>query len=248
MDTSTIRKHRRALGYEAVRPVQIPFIREVNRIKRVEFCQKLLDTRDTFDDVIFTDESSIQIGRNSHIAIAKIERDAKGRTISKDKPQFEALKHPVKVHVWGGISRNGATKLKVFDGIMCADFYTNEILGNTLLPSIYHLYPSPASHRLWQDNDPKHTSKMAKTFIEENQINWFKTPAESPDLNVIENVWAALKKHVGKENPRTRDALAVSVIKFWESHLTKDQCNRYINHIYQVMPKVIEVNGAHSGF
>jgi hypothetical protein len=45
-------------------------------------------------------------------------------------------KHALKVHLWGGISKCGATKLFAFDGIMCADFYTHEILSNTLLPFI----------------------------------------------------------------------------------------------------------------
>jgi len=44
-------------------------------------------------------------------------------------------KHPLKVHVWGGISKRGATKLPSFDGIMDAEFYyVSEILSNGLLP------------------------------------------------------------------------------------------------------------------
>ena len=41
-----------------------------------------------------------------------------------------------------------------------------------------------------QDNDPKHTSRYAK------HINWWKTPASSPDLNPIENVWHTMKEYL----------------------------------------------------
>ena len=66
-----------------------------------------------------------------------------------------------------------------------------EILGGTLSPFIQNRMPD--SHRLMQDNDPKHMSRYAQNFHEEVGINWWKTPPESPDLNPIENLWHELK-------------------------------------------------------
>ena len=40
-----------------------------------------------------------------------------------------------------------------------------------------------------QDNDPKHTSRRAATFFEEEGVHWWRTPPESPDMNPIENLW-----------------------------------------------------------
>lgn len=247
MNLSTIKRHRQKLGFEVGRPKFTPHIRENNKLKRLEFCRQLQETCDSFDDVIFTDESSIQLGCNRQHVVSKVVRNLKGKVISRDRPNITKVKHPLKVHVWGGISRNGATKLRVFSGIMNAEFFTNDILKDTLLPSINYLYPPPLSHRLWQDNDPKHTSKKAKKFMEENNINWFKTPAESPDLNVIENVWSKLKYEVSKQNPKNQKELMDSIIEVWETHLTREQCNRYIDHIYKVIPKVIEAEGGFSG-
>ena len=49
-------------------------------------------------------------------------------------------KHPVKMHIWAGISINGRTNLVMFDGIMDAQLYVR-ILREALLPSAQRLYP-----------------------------------------------------------------------------------------------------------
>jgi len=83
-------------------------------------------------------------------------------------------KHPVKVHVWAGISLQGRTGICIFEGIMDAPLYI-QILDQTLLPFIRDVYPD--SHRFVADNDPKHTSKAATKFLEEKWVNWRRTPA-----------------------------------------------------------------------
>ena len=67
------------------------------------------------------------------------------------------------------------------------------ILDYTLLSFPEEVYPD--GHKFMQDNDPKHTSRHAKLFIEEKGINWLKILAESPDLNPIENLWHELRVH-----------------------------------------------------
>ena len=56
----------------------------------------------------------------------------------------------MKVHVWEGISRKGATKVCIFDGIMDAELYCR-ILETTLLPFINQTLPD---HGFVLDKDP----------------------------------------------------------------------------------------------
>ena len=65
---------------------------------------------------------------------------------------------------------------------------------SALLLFICMVYPDV--HRLMQDNDPKYTSKKVQSFLEEEGVNWWKTLAESPDCNPIENLWHELKEFI----------------------------------------------------
>ena len=66
-----------------------------------------------------------------------------------------------------------------------------------LVPFLKSVFPD--GHRYKQDNDPKHTSQIATHFFENKDINLWKTPAESPDLNAIENLWHELKEYIWHE-------------------------------------------------
>ncbi len=139
-------------------------------MKRLEWAQE-----DGFKDVVWTDETTVQLEAHRRFCSCK----------DGLKPRKPRPKHPVKVHVWAGISWRGRTEICVFSGIM--NVYL-EILSQTLVPFLLHVYPD--GHRFMQEkNDPKHTSRKAQTFF---NANWWTTPLESPDANPIENLWHEL--------------------------------------------------------
>ena len=132
----------------------------------------------------------------------------------------------------------------MFTGIMTATKY-GDILTASLVPFLRKHYPN--GHRLYQDNDPKHTSRYIQAIFLTNGINWWKSPAESPDLNPIEKVWGSLKHYLrDKHKPRNVPELKEGIKNYWKT-LTPTMCSRYIDHLQKVMPDVIKAGGAPSG-
>lgn len=231
----TVLRSRQQLGWTFRGSAYCQLIRDANKIKRLDWARQ--NITDTFANVIWTDEASVQLETHRKRCYRK-----KGdRPKPKPRP-----KHPIKVHVWAGISMQGATEICIFTGMMNAEFYV-QILRQFLLPFIQNKFPDE-EHRFMQDNDPKHVSCKARAFFEENEINWWRTPPESPDLNPIENVWHELKEHLrSKVKPRTQAQLIAGIKSFW-STVDTTKCRKYIHHLQKVIPRVIEVQGDATGY
>jgi hypothetical protein len=119
----------------------------------------------------------------------------------------------------------------------------------------------PSGYRLVQDNDPKHTSKSTKKFLNKRKINLWETPAQSPvrnrplkdDIFIIylikgseSNRTCLGVRKVAK--PRTIQELKEAILAFWTTKLTNQLCNKYIDHVYKVIPAVIKKKGQASGY
>ena len=67
-----------------------------------------------------------------------------------------------------------------------------------------------------QDNDPKHTSRLVKVYMEEQSVNCWKTPASSADINTIKIVWAELKRYIARRvKPLSKSDLISGIVLFW---------------------------------
>ena len=128
----------------------------------------------------------------------------------------------------------------MLQGILTAT-RNGDILSASLIPSIQETTDSTRTMI------PNILVGTYKTFFAANRINWWKSPAESPDLNPIEKVWGSMKIFLqNKQKPRNMPELKEGIKLFWQM-MTPKVCSKYIDHLQKVMPDVIKVDGAPSG-
>ena len=66
-----------------------------------------------------------------------------------------------------------------------------------------------------QENDPKNCSKSTKAFMQWNKYNLLEWPSQSPDLNIIENLWDDLKRAVHARQPSNLTELEMFCKEEW---------------------------------
>lgn len=188
-----------------------PFISDKNKQHRMRWCLARQNwTKEQWRQIMWSDESPFVLRYN---AKKRVWRQHNERY--KPECMTATVKHDVKLMVWGCFTAHGVGNLHLIEGIMDQHIYKS-ILENHLLPSASKLFPNG----LWtfqQDNDPKHTSIMIRNWIIEKQLCQLEWPAQSPDLNPIENLWSFVDRQCRHRTPKTKQELFTIIEDAWKN-------------------------------
>ncbi len=72
-----------------------------------------------------------------------------------------------------------------------------------MLPSADQLFKD-ADFIFQQDLAPAHTAKSTKSWLNDHGVGVLDWPANSPDLNPIENIWGIVKRKMRNETKKCR--------------------------------------------
>jgi hypothetical protein len=150
--------------------------------------------------------------------------------------------------MWGCMFWEGCGYACQIEGKMDADLYTS-ILEEHLGASLEYYEKEGEDFIFQHDNDPKHTSKKTKTWLQDNQIKVLPWPAQSPDLNPIEHLWTHLKKQLEEYNEPPKGILELweRVDKEWNK-IDAVVCQNLIESMPRRVEAVIKAKGSYTKY
>ena len=209
-----------------------PFVNAANRMKRLSWAKKRKNWIDEWEKIIWSDESRFVVfgGDGKRYVWRTIYEKYNPNCLI---PTFKSGQESVMI--WGCFTKNELGPLVRLEGRVTANIYI-EMLENYLIPFINDL-ENKDDYTFQEDNAPIHTAKIAKKWKSDNNIKSLPWPAQSPDLNPIENLWDELERQVRKHKP-----LPKNPNDLWEilqEEWLKLDVNKYKN-LVDSMPRRIE--------
>lgn len=207
----TVRRRLIEQNLYARSPRKVPLLTQKHVDARLKFAKSHMDwPPQKWRNILWTDESKIVLfgGTGSRQYVRRPPN-------TEYQPQYttKTVKHGgLSIMVWACFSYTGVGPIHMINGIMDKTVYV-DILKYTMLP--YASWEMPVKWTFQQDNDPKHTSKLAKDWFASEKIEVMPWPAQSPDLNPIENLWGDVKRIVSTASPSNRAQLWQVVQEAW---------------------------------
>ncbi len=163
--------------------------------------------RTQWSKVLFSDESKFCISfGNQGPRVWRKSGEAQNPCCLKSSVKF-----PQSVMIWAVMSSAGVGPLCFLKSTVNAAIY-QEILEHFMLPSADKLY-GDADFIFQQDLAPAHTAKGTKSWFNDHGVTVLDWPANSPDLNPIENLWGIVKRKMRDTRLGLHDNLHAIVMR-----------------------------------
>jgi transposase len=214
-----------------------PALTAVQKKKRLRWCKQHLNKDTPFwSTVLFSDESRFELKPKTK----KIVRRPRGKRLSANYTTGTSKFSP-SIMVWGAIRSDGAKVLELCQGNVNSIEYQRIL--DTALPSIY-----TRRHLFQQDGATCHTSASSRAYFQRKKVKLLDSwPPQSPDLNVIENLWDCVKRKVESRAASNLDELWECVLEEWE-RIPATNIQKLFHSIPDRVRAVVKNNGGQTRY
>jgi transposase len=225
-------------GYILRRLIKKTGINSANIKKRVDWCTLMSEKpKEFWDRVIWSDETTVRQAPKGKDVFVHVHQSTKSEDL-----QVNSQLHSggFSVMFWGCFSKMGLGPLVVLDGSMTAEKYIG-LLEDVLLPE---LEAAGGPMVFMQDNAPCHKAKVVMDFFNNHQVDVMEWPAQSPDMNPIENLWAIIKARRQKKYgyPKTKNDLIDQIFDIWDS-IDQELVGKLADSANKRVSEVLRLNG-----
>ena len=246
VSVSTIKRTLHSAGFRSRVAKVKPYLSQKHLAGRLAFAKKHENwTLNDWKKVLWTDEVSFEKGKNTR-------RIRVWRRILEEYlpqclvPSFKSNRSSVMI--WGGIMYGKKTEMTFFE-----KYGPNERrMRTTGADYVKLVYDGPLkkfigrkrSIVLMEDGAPIHRCNVSKAWLAKKKIKTLDWPANSPDLNPIENLWRAMKIRVQERTlpHMTLDEFRIVIKDVWNEFGAAD-FDKYIETMPERIQAVLKAKG-----
>jgi len=232
----------REMGVGSIVKPKKPYLSPKNAKERLVWAKVHVDwTLEDWKRVIWSDETKIN----------RFGSDGRRYTWKRDHEPLQSkhVQQTVKhgggnIKLWSCITYDGVGYIAKIDDTLDKDLYLS-ILKEDLRATVNE-YGIDLEKMIFQhDNDPKHTANIVKEWLADQPFEVMKWPAQSPDLNPIENMWAFLKLRLYRDYDRPPKGMNEHWERVHETwyKITKEECQKVIETMHERCKQVIKAKG-----
>lgn len=189
-----------------------------------------------WDDVLFSDESKFNVfGCDGSLRVWR-----KRNEEMKSCNLRPTVKHSASVMVWGCMAASGVGQLVFIDEKLNKEGYL-KILKNNVRQSAEQLGIG-STFKYYQDNDPKHASRLCQEWAIYNIPKVLHPPPQSPDMNVIENLWDLLERQVHQRPVSSVAELRIRLQEEW-AQISPAYTRNLVSSMPRRLKAVIDMKG-----